>query len=92
MSVAANPTDQPGGARDHCSPPQLAEQIRNLFLEERSGCLILSRSGVEKCIIMDRGLILAATSSLDDETLPMFLASRGLIEPDAAQALKGLRR
>lgn len=90
MSVAANPTDQPGGARDYCSPPQLAEQIRNLFLEERSGCLILSRSGVEKRIIMDRGLILAATSSLDDETLPMFLASRGLIEPDAAQALKGL--
>jgi tetratricopeptide (TPR) repeat protein len=81
---------EPEGAREYCSPPQLAEELRNLFLEERNGCLTLSRSGVEKRIIMDRGMIVAASSSLEDETLPAFLAGRGIISADAAQTLKGL--
>lgn len=90
MSLAANVSHEPQSAGEYCSPPQLAEQLRNLFLEERSGCLTLSRSGVEKRIIMDRGMIVAASSSLEDETLPAFLAGREVISADAAQALKGL--
>ncbi len=82
MSVAASVPGATEGAREYCSPPQLAEEIRNLFLEERNGCLTLSRSGVEKRIIMDRGMIVAASSSLEDETLPAFLAGRGIISAD----------
>jgi len=90
VSLAASMARESEGVGEYVSPPQLAEQLRNLFLEERSGCLTLSRSGVEKRIIMDRGMIVAASSSLEDETLPAFLAGREIITRDAAQALKGL--
>ncbi len=92
MSLAANMPQESEGSGEYCSPPQLAEQLRNLFLEERSGCLTLSRSGVEKRIIMDRGMIVAASSSLEDETLPAFLAGREIISADSAQAAEGAQR
>jgi tetratricopeptide (TPR) repeat protein len=87
----ASPAPAPSrGLRGHCAPPALAELIRDLYLEERSGTLIIGRSGVEKQVILDRGMILAATSSLDDERLPAWLAARGLILPDEAEALRRL--
>jgi tetratricopeptide (TPR) repeat protein len=76
--------------KGHCAPPALAELIRDLYLEERSGTLVISRSGVEKQLILDRGMILAVTSSLEDERLPRWLESRGLIIPDEAEALRRL--
>src|SRR5262245_25923575 len=88
---AAAPAPTPSrGLRGHCAPPALAELIRDLYLEERSGTLVIGRSGVEKQVILDRGMILAATSSLDDERLPAWLAGRGLILPDEAEALRRL--
>ncbi len=68
----------------------LAELIRDIYLDERTGTLILSRSGVEKRIMLDRGMILSVGSSLDDERLAAFLAQRGLLRPDEAEALKAL--
>jgi hypothetical protein len=91
MTAAGSPAPaQPRSLRGHCAPPELAELIRDLYLEERSGTLVISRSGVEKQLILDRGMILAATSSLDDERLPAWLATRSLILPDEAEALRRL--
>src|SRR5262245_62758337 len=80
----------PGPLKGHSAPPALAELIRDLYLEERSGTLVISRSGVEKQLILDRGMILAVTSSLEDERLPHWLESRRLIVPDEAEALRRL--
>ncbi len=76
--------------RGFCTPPALAEIIRDLYLDECTGVLGLSRSGVAKRLILDRGMIVAATSSLEDERLPVFLAQRGLIPKDEAEALRNL--
>ena len=73
-----------------CAPPQLAEMIRDLYLEERTGILSIVRSGAEKRLYLDRGMILVATSSLEDERLPAFLAARGMLPPEEAEALRGL--
>lgn len=77
----------PGG---HCNPPTLAELIRDLYLDERSGTLILSRAGVEKRLHLDRGMLLAVSSSLEEERLAQHLVQRRLIRPEEALALKGL--
>ncbi len=76
--------------KGYCAPPALAELIRDLYLGERSGILTIGRSGVEKRLFIDRGMILAATSSLDDERLPAFMALHSLIPKEEAEALKGL--
>lgn len=76
--------------RGFCAPPQLAELIRDLYLEERTGILSISRSGAEKRLYLDRGMILVATSSLEDERLPAFLAGKGLLRSMEAEALRGL--
>ncbi len=76
--------------RGFCGPPALAEVIRDLYLDERTGILILGRSGVEKRIVLDRGMILTVTSSLDEERLPAFLAERNIVRSEEAEAVKGL--
>lgn len=76
--------------RDFCAPPQLAEIIRDLYLEERTGILHIIRSGAEKRLVLDRGMILVATSSLEDERLAAFLASHGDLSREEAEALRGL--
>jgi tetratricopeptide (TPR) repeat protein len=76
--------------RDFCAPPQLAEIIRDLYLEERTGVLHIIRSGAEKRLYLDRGMILVATSSLEDERLAAFLASHGDLSGAEAEALRGL--
>jgi tetratricopeptide (TPR) repeat protein len=76
--------------RDFCAPPQLAEIIRDLYLEERTGILHIIRSGAEKRLVLDRGMILVATSSLEDERLAAFLAAHGDLNRDEAEALRGL--
>jgi tetratricopeptide (TPR) repeat protein len=73
-----------------CSPAALAELIRDLYLDEKTGTLVLSRSGVEKRILLDRGMILAAASSLPDETFAAVLVERGWMRPEEAEALRGL--
>lgn len=80
----------PRPLRGHCAPPALAELIRDLYLEERTGTLVIGRSGVEKQLVLDRGMILAATSSLEDERLPIWLLARGLIAPEEAERLRRL--
>jgi tetratricopeptide (TPR) repeat protein len=76
--------------RDFCAPPQLAEIIRDLYLEERTGVLHIIRSGAEKRLYLDRGMILVATSSLEDERLAAFLAAHGDLSREEAEALRGL--
>jgi tetratricopeptide (TPR) repeat protein len=80
----------PKSPRGFCSPAALAEIIRDLYLDENTGTLHLSRSGVEKRILLDRGMIMAASSSLPDETLAAVLVERGWMQPEEAEALKGL--
>ena len=91
MATAATaPLPAPPERQGYCPPPVLAEMIRDLYLEERTGLLIISRSGVEKRLHLDRGMIVAATSSLEDERLPAFMAQKGLIRPEEAESFKGL--
>jgi tetratricopeptide (TPR) repeat protein len=80
----------PNSPRGFCSPPALAEIIRDIYLDEKTGTLHLSRSGVEKRILLDRGMIMSASSSLPDETLAVVLIERGWMRPEEAEALKGL--
>src|SRR5712675_2559306 len=90
MPASAVAPVPPADLKGYCAPPALAELIRDLYLGERSGVLTIGRSGVEKRLFIDRGMILAASSSLDDERLPAFLALHSLIPKEEAEALKGL--
>jgi len=71
------------------SSQSLAEIFRDIYLGERSGVLSLSRANVEKRIYFDRGMILFAESSLDDEDLGRRLVNEGKI---SAGALAEARR
>jgi tetratricopeptide (TPR) repeat protein len=83
--------DAPGApARGFCSPPALAELIRDLYMDEKTGALVLGRSGVEKRVLLDRGMILTASSSLHDERLSALLVEKGLMRIEEAETLKGL--
>ncbi|HEV8699916.1 MAG TPA: DUF4388 domain-containing protein [Candidatus Polarisedimenticolia bacterium] len=77
-------------ARGFCSPPALAELIRDLYMDEKTGVLVLGRSGVEKRILLDRGMILTASSSLPDERLSALLVEKGWMRIEEAETLKGL--
>ena len=90
MSSSIPSPSAPLAIQGHCAPPALAEVIRDLYLDERTGTLILSRSGVEKRIALSRGMIQGVASSLDDERLSAFLAQRGVLRAGEAEALKGL--
>jgi len=78
------------GARGFFAPPALAELIRDLYMDERTGVLVLGRSGVEKKVLLDRGMILTASSSLSDEKLSSLLVERGVMRIEEAETLKGL--
>jgi tetratricopeptide (TPR) repeat protein len=67
----------------HFSSHRLAEIFRDLYLGERSGVLHLERDGVEKRIYFDRGMILYAESSAEDEDLGRRLVSEGKISSGA---------
>jgi tetratricopeptide (TPR) repeat protein len=75
--------------QENFSSHSLAEIFRDLYLAERSGVLHLSRGGVEKRIYFDRGMILYAESSSDDEDLGRRLVGEGKI---SAGALAEARR
>ena len=93
MSAGAASAALPAASQERrgfCAPPQLAEIIRDLYLEERTGVLSINRSGAEKRLYLDRGMILVATSSLEDERLSAYLASKGLLRAAEAEALRGL--
>ncbi len=78
------------GLRGFLAPPALAELIRDLYLDERTGVLVLSRSGVEKRVFLDRGMILSASSTFPDEHLSAILVHRGYMRPEEAETLTGL--
>jgi len=90
LPAGAAPDAPAPAMRGFFSPPALAELIRDLYMDEKTGTLVLARSGVEKRIRLDRGMILTASSSLPDERLPVLLVERGLMRPEEAEALKGL--
>ena len=78
------------GIRGFFSPPELAELIRDLYMDEKTCTLVLARSGVEKRIVLDRGMILTASSSLPDERLSALLVETNLMRPEEAETLTGL--
>ena len=90
MQESTAATAPPSELRGYCAPPALAEILRDLYLEERSGTLVISRSGVEKHLVLERGMIVAATSSLEDERLPAFLLQHGILTPAEAEAIRGM--
>jgi len=90
VSGAATSPSPDSSIHGYCTPPALAEVIRDLYLDERTGVLVLSRSGGEKRITLDRGMILRVTSSMEDERLPAFLTGAGLITLEEAETFKGL--
>ncbi len=65
------------------SSHSLAEIFRDVYLGERSGVLHLSRGDGEKRIFFDRGMILYAESSQEDEDLGRRLVDEGKISPGA---------
>lgn len=65
------------------SSQTLAEQFRDLYLGEKSGVLHLSRGTQDKRIYFDRGMILYAESSEDDEDLGKRLVAEGKISSGA---------
>jgi tetratricopeptide (TPR) repeat protein len=73
-----------------CSPPMLAEVIRDLYMDERSGNLVLRRGGVEKRILLDRGMILTVLSTIGEERLLPFLVTLREIRAEEAEALRSL--
>jgi tetratricopeptide (TPR) repeat protein len=87
---STSPDPAPPSIRGFCTPPALAELIRDLYLDERTGTLVLTRGGAVKSILMERGMIVGVTSSLEDERLARHLARRGAITAEEAQALQGL--
>jgi len=73
----------------HFSSHTLAEIFRDLFLQERSGVLHLSRGDVHKRVYFDRGMILFGESADEDEDLGPRLLREGKI---SAGALAEARR
>lgn len=65
------------------SSHDLAEIFRDLYLRESSGVLLLARGAAEKRIYFDRGMILYAESSVDDEDLGRRLVAEGKISQGA---------
>ena len=73
----------------HFSSHSLAEFFRDLYLGENSGVLQLERGGIEKRVYFDRGMILFAESTAEEEDLGRRLVSEGKI---SAGALAEARR
>ncbi len=74
----------PAGTREiHFSSLTLAELFRDLYLEERSGVLVVEREATEKRVYFERGMILFAESSVEDEDLGRRLVAEGKISPGA---------
>jgi tetratricopeptide (TPR) repeat protein len=71
------------GMQSNFSSQTLAEIFRDLYVGERSGVLNVSRGALEKRIYFDRGMILFAESSADDEDLGRRLVNEGKISPGA---------
>jgi len=65
------------------SSQTLAEVFRDLYLNERSGALVLTREGEEKRIYFERGLIHYADSSQPSERLEAWLLEEGKISRGA---------
>ena len=66
----------------------LAEIFRDLYMGERSGVLHLTRGTLEKRIYFDRGMILFAESSIEEEDLGRRLVAEGKISAGALAEAK----
>ena len=72
-------------------PSSLAETVRDIFLSEQSGILVLSRTEVRKTLHFDRGMLFFADSSLEDEGLIDFLVSEKCLDISQASQIPGGR-
>ena len=71
-------------------PATLFGVLRDLYLQEQSGVLTLSRTQVQKRLYFDRGMLYFADSSLDDERLVDFLVrTETLGVEEATELCKG---
>lgn len=67
----------------HFSSHTLAEVFRDLYLGERTGTLHLSRGTIQKHVHFDRGMIVFAESTAEDEDLGRRLVAVGRISSGA---------
>jgi tetratricopeptide (TPR) repeat protein len=73
------------------SAQTLAEIFRDLYVQERTGVLLLSRGELEKRVHFDRGMILYAESSVPEERLGAILVESGRLSEGAlAEAIDSL--
>ena len=72
-------------------PSSLAETVRDIFLSEQSGILVLARTEVRKRLHFDRGMFFFADSSLEDEGLIDFLVHEKCLEISEASRIPGGR-
>lgn len=72
-------------------PSILAETVRDIFVSEQSGILVLTRTEVRKRLHFDRGMIFFADSSLEDEGLIDFLVREKGLEISEAASIPGGR-
>jgi len=75
----------------HFSSHTLAETLRDLYLEERTGVLCLTHGEVRKEIFFERGMIVFAASNAEDEDLGRRLVREGNVSSGAlAEARRGI--
>lgn len=73
------------------SAQTLAEIFRDLYLHERTGCLVLTRDGEERHVYFDRGMILYTESGIPEENLGDWLVRSGRLSQGAqAEARESL--
>ncbi len=68
--------------KGHWTSHVLAEILRDLYFEERSGSLVLSHGENSRTLLFDRGMLQFAHGSCEQENLPSYLRVRGLVDPD----------
>ena len=65
------------------SAQTLAEIFRDLYVQERTGALLLTRGDLKKKVHFDRGMILYAESSVAEEQLGAILVESGRLSAGA---------
>ena len=57
------------------TPKDLAEVLRDVLITEKSGTLHLTRMGAWKSLSYFQGMLVGASSSIEEENLPTYLGN-----------------
>ncbi len=69
--------------RSHFSAQTLAEIFRDIYASEKTGVLILNRDNEEKHVVFERGMIMFADSTIEEEKLGNYLVQEGQLSTGA---------